>query len=284
MESAVLAGLTIGITAQRRADEQVRMFEARGATTLVGASLSLSPAGDDPALRDVTEQLIADPPDYLLASTGYGMRAWLAAADGWGRRQALLEALGRARVANRGAKAASADTAAGLDEWWRAPGERFDELVDRLLVESLAGTRVAISLHGSRLPQSVARLGAAGATVIEVDAYRASLPDDPAPAHALIEAACSSALAAVTFTTAPSVHNLFALAETTGHGDALREACNRSVVVACVGPVCAEGAREEGVADPLVPARSRLVPLVDALTARLAEDAGRQRTPPESRG
>ena len=34
--------------------------------------------------------MIARPPDFLLASTGFGMRTWLAAADSWGLRDALL--------------------------------------------------------------------------------------------------------------------------------------------------------------------------------------------------
>ncbi|MGI8686844.1 MAG: uroporphyrinogen-III synthase [Acidimicrobiales bacterium] len=269
MEGGSLAGLTIGITAQRRADEQARMFRSRGAEVLHGATLSLSPAGDDPALRAATEAVVAEPPHFLLASTGYGMRAWLAAAEGWGQRDELLAALGQARVANRGAKAASANTATGLAEWWRAPNERFEELVHRLLDEPLSGARVVVQLHGMPVPALIARLTAAGATVVEIDAYRSTMPEDSAPGIAVVEAACAGDLAAVTFTTAPSLHNLFALATRSGRQAALRDAFNGPVVAACVGPVCAEAALEEGVAAPLVPERSRLVPLVEALTARI---------------
>lgn len=271
VERVPLAGLVVGITAERRADEQVKLFRSRGAETLHGPTLSIRPVGDDLQLRRVTEELVRHPPDFLLASTGYGMRTWLAAAEGWGERPALVAALGRARVANRGAKAASANTAVGLTEWWRAPNERFEELVDRVLAERLAGARVALQLHASMLPLSVARLTEAGATVLEVDPYRLSLPDDDTPARALIEAACAAHLAGVTFTTAPAVHNLFALAARLARTDALRDAFNGTVVAACVGPVCAEGALEEGVAEPLVPARARLVPLVEALTERLSQ-------------
>lgn len=270
VDGTPLAGLTIGITAQRRAEEQAQLFRRRGADTLLGPTLSVAPVTDDPHLRALTDDLVIRPPDFLLASTGYGMRAWLTMADGWGLRDDLLIALRRSRVANRGAKAASANTGAGLVEWWRAPTERFQELVDRVLDEPISGARVVLQLHGAHLPRSVARLEAAGATVLEVDAYRATMPEDTAPALSLVEAACSSRLAAVTFTTAPAVHNLFAVATMAGRREALREAFDGPVVMACVGPVCAEGAQEEGVAAPLVPDRARLVPLVDALTERLA--------------
>jgi uroporphyrinogen-III synthase len=264
-----LRGMTIGITAERRAEEQADLFHRRGAETIHGPTLRIVSMTDDELLRAVTLDVIRQPPDFLLASTGFGMRTWFAAAEGWGVKGALLEALGHAKVANRGAKAASANTAAGLIEWWRAPSERFEELVERVLAEPLAGCRLVLQLHGCVLPGAVARLEAAGASVLEVDAYRARLPVDTAPARALIEAACDNRLAAVTFTTAPAVHNLFALAAQAGRDDELRQALNGPVVAACVGPVCAEGALEEGLTAPLVPERARLVPLVQAVADRL---------------
>ena len=271
--TAPLAGLTVGITAERRADEQARLFADRGAATLHGPALRITSSTDDEALRAATVDVIERPPDLLLASTGFGMKAWLEAAEGWGLRAPLVAALAGARVANRGAKAASANTAAGLVEWRRAPTERFEELLELVLAEPLDGARVVLQLHGTAMPRSVARLTAAGAEVVQVDAYRASLPPDPAPALALVGAACEHRLAAVTFTTAPAVHNLFVLASAAGRADDLRRALNGPVVAACVGPVCAEGATEEGVVAPLVPERSRLVPLVHALTERLAAGA-----------
>jgi uroporphyrinogen-III synthase len=265
-----LSGLTIGITAERSAEQQVSVFEARGARARVGTTLRISSLADDEHLLATTELVIQRPPQYLLASTGYGMRTWLAAAETGGLRDALLDALRLARVANRGAKAASANTAAGIPEWFRAPDERFDQLVERVLEEPLDGARIVLQLHGASLPDAATRLRAAGATsVLEVDAYRSTLPEDHAPADALIEAACAGRLAAVTFTTAPAVHNLFVLARRANRADALREALNTSTVAACVGPVCADGAHEEGITTPLVPARARLLPLVDALTSRL---------------
>ena len=250
MDDAPLAGLTIGITAERRAEEQASMLRARGAETLWGPTLRVFTIADDEELRAATEEVIRRPPHFLLASTGFGMRTWLSAADAWGLRPALLKALGRAKVANRGAKAASANTAVGLPEWWRAPDERFEEVLDRVLAEPLAGTHVVVQVHGMPAPRAVARLNQAGADVTVVDGYRASLPSDTAPARALIDAACRGEVAAVTFTTAPAVHNLFVLADAEGRAEELRAALNGPVIAACVGPVCAEGAAEEASPRP----------------------------------
>ncbi|MGH9277516.1 MAG: uroporphyrinogen-III synthase [Acidimicrobiales bacterium] len=273
MEDAPLTGHVIGVTAERRAEEQANLLRARGAQTLHGPTLRIFSFTDDEVLQKATRAVVDQPPDYLLASTGFGMRTWFAAAEGWGMRDRLVESLGGAKVLNRGAKAASANNAAGLREWWRAPNERFDETIERLLAEPLAGTTVAVQLHGAAAPGALARLRDAGATIVEVDAYRETLPDNRRPAHALIEAACAATLSAVTFTTAPAVHNLFVLAVEIGRADELRQAFNDGVIAACVGPVCAEGALDEGIAAPLVPSRSRLVPLIQVLTERLAQDS-----------
>ncbi len=128
-----------------------------------------------------------------------------------------------------------------------------------------------LQVHGAGDPEVVARLAGAGAEVIQVDVYRLSLPADPVPAQDLIRAACADRLAAVTFVTAPAIHNLFVLAQQIGLHSNLREALNHRTVTACVGPVCAEGAIQEGVLHPLVPSRARLVPMIRALTDHLVE-------------
>jgi uroporphyrinogen-III synthase len=77
----------------------------------------------------------------------------------------------------------------------------------------------------------------------------------------------------VTFTAAPAVTNRFALAAGAGLEERLRDGFNRrGVVAACVGPVCARGARDAGIADPVVPDVGRLGLMVRALSERLASD------------
>jgi uroporphyrinogen-III synthase len=266
-----LKGMTIGVTAERRAAQQAELLKKRGAQVLHGPTVRVFSLDEDQALKAITADVVTDPPDFLLASTGFGMRTWLAAAESWGMHDSLVAALGRARVANRGARAASTNAAVGLAEWWRAPHERLGELVERVLAEPLAGRRVVLQLHGVADPDAVARLVGAGAEVIEVDAYRLSLPADATPARDLIKAACAEELAAVTFVIAPAVHNLFALAREIGLDTDLRQALNGRVVAACVGPVCADGATDEGILRPLVPSRARLVPMIQALTDHLQD-------------
>lgn len=231
------------------------------------ATVHTDPVG---RLRAVTEALVAEPPDVVVANTGLGMRSWLAAAADWGLDGALLGALGHAEVTCRGPKAAGAVRSAGLAVAWRAPDEQLDTVVAHLLERGVGGARVALQLHGSPSPAVVARLRAAGAEVVEVPVYHWTLPEDGAPAAALVEACVAGEVDAVTFTAGPQVRNLLELAERAGRAGVLLEALSSRVLVACIGPVCAAVARDEGIADPAVPEHWRLGSLVKLVADRLA--------------
>ncbi|MDQ3896600.1 MAG: uroporphyrinogen-III synthase, partial [Actinomycetota bacterium] len=97
--------MRIGITADRRWEEQARLFTDRGAEVLHGPSLRTIDLSCSDSLRAATAALAAQPPDYLVVTTGMGMRRWLEAAAGWDLEQPLLGALAGSRVVARGAKA-----------------------------------------------------------------------------------------------------------------------------------------------------------------------------------
>src|SRR5438552_4752143 len=124
-EQGELAGRLIGITADRRWEEQADLFRRRGATVHHGPTIATRLLHQDDRLRAVTADLVDRGPAYLAATTGMGIRAWLKAARAWGLEQDLLEVLARARVVARGPKAAAAVTDAGLSVWARARTERM---------------------------------------------------------------------------------------------------------------------------------------------------------------
>ena len=266
-----LDGFVVGITADRRWGEQAELLGRRGASIVHGPTISTLYLGDDDELRDATHAVIETPPDYLVATTGIGIRAWLEMASAWGLGDQVIDALADARIVARGAKASAAVQAGGLSVWARSPNEQMDELAALLLAEDLAGRRVAVQEYGMPNPELTDMLIAAGAEVVKVPVYRWRLPEDPSAAAKLIELACDGRVDAITFTSAPAVHNLFAIAEGVAMADPLRRAFNRGIAAACVGPVCAEGARQQGVEAPLVPDVGRLGLLVRALSEHFAD-------------
>ncbi|MFN2505880.1 MAG: uroporphyrinogen-III synthase [Acidimicrobiales bacterium] len=261
-----LEGFVVGVTADRRWQEQAELLERRGATIVHGPTMTTAYLASDEDLRRATLSVIDSPPDYLVATTGIGIRAWLETAAAWGLGDRLVDALVGTKIVARGPKAAGAIQAGGLTVWQRSSTERMDDVTAVLLAEVLDGRRVAIQEYGMENPELTALLGEAGADVVEVTVYRWRLPEDSSAAERLVEAACQGRVDAVTFTSAPAVHNLFAIAGRLGVASDLRDAFNRDVTAACVGPVCAGGARKEGIEEPLVPAVGRLGLLVRALS------------------
>ena len=267
--AAPLGGRSIGITADRRWKEQAELFRKRGADVVHGPTLRTIDLSGDEALRQATLDLVERPPDYLVVTTGMGMRMWLEAADTWGQLEALKSQLAGTRVLARGAKSSVAVRAAGLDLWWRAPNETMEEVVDRLQAEPLAASRVAVQLFDPRGHPSTEVLRAAAGQLVELPVYRWNLPEDPAAARRLIDASLRGKVHALTFTSQPAVHHLFRIAEGEGQADDLRAALNGSLLAACVGPVCAEAAREEGIERPLWPEPPRLPAMVRQVTEHL---------------
>jgi uroporphyrinogen-III synthase len=266
-----LDGFTVGITADRRWEEQAELLRRRGATVMHGPCIRTLPLDSEDALQEVTDELILAPPDILIANTGIGMRSWFAAAESWGLGDALLGALTEATIFARGPKASSVIHQAGLPVEARAASERLSEVVELVIAHGVADKRVAFQRHGEDAPALLSALKGAGATLVEVPVYSWKLPTDLKPAHRLIEAVIAGKVQAVTFTSAPAIRNMMAIADEIDMAVELREALNRSVATVCVGPVCSGVAIEEGIEDPIVPAKARLGPMIrdlaDALSA-----------------
>ncbi len=245
------------------------MLRRRGARVLHGPAIRTLPLGPEEGLRRATEMLVAAPPDVVVANTGIGIRSWFAAAESWGLGDDLTRALAGARILARGPKAAGAVLTAGLPVAWRAPSETLAEVVERLLGEPVAGTRIALQLDGNSEQRQSERMRRAGADVVGVPVYRWTLPSDRRPALRVVEAACAGHLDAVTFTSAAALDNLFVLADRRDQGPQLRDALNDRVLAMCVGPVCAQVAANHGVRG-LEPERPRLGSMVHSLTEHLA--------------
>ncbi|HEY8547386.1 MAG TPA: uroporphyrinogen-III synthase [Acidimicrobiales bacterium] len=267
-----LDGFAVGVTADRRWEEQAELLQRRGITVVHGPAIRTLPLISDPRLLAATEELIAHPPDIVVANTAIGVRAWLSEVESHGRGDALVAALRQARIVARGPKAAGAVHAAGLDVAWRAPTETLAELRDRLLTGGVAGARVAFQRDGADGSEGgglADELRDAGAEVVEIPVYRWQLPEDVRPALRLVEAAIEARLHAVTFTSGPAVRNLLAIAAAEQLDGALLAAFAGPVTAVCVGPVCAATARRHGIERTVTPSRARLGPMIRALGEEL---------------
>lgn len=270
-----LAGYTIGVTADRRSDEQIKLLAGRGAECLHGPVIKTHPVGTDDAMRNATELITDDPPDIVVLTTGLGVRSWLEAADAVHLGDRLHELLASTDLYARGPKANGALVTAGFDVAWTAPRARYDDIIDVLGERGVDGTRIAVQLDGAGAAELCERIEALGADVVRIPVYRWSLPADTTAAERLIRATIDRRVDAVTFTAKPAVENFFEIATHIGAMDDLDEAIHTDVVMACVGPVCATGFTDHGYEPPLVPERHRLGAMVQ-LVARHFAARGRE--------
>ncbi|MCO6003785.1 uroporphyrinogen-III synthase [Actinoallomurus purpureus] len=268
MKDEPLAGFTVGVTAARRHEELSALLERKGARVVYAPAIRLVPLADDAELLEATREILADPVDDVIVTTGIGFRAWLETADGWGLRDDLIKRLGDVRILARGPKARGAVRAAGMAEAWSPESENCEEVLRHLLAEDLRGRRIAVQLYGEPTPQLTGTLRRAGADVVEIPVYRWARTDDPTPLRRLVGQAVAGTVDAITFTSAPAVSATLAVAAEDNLEDLLLEALRTQVVAACVGPVTAAPLEERGVVT-VRPERARLGALVRALAAEL---------------
>lgn len=265
---ADLSGITIGITAERRADDFIAALERHGATVVHAPTIRIVPLPDDAKLREATDAVLAGPIGFTAVTTGAGFRGWLSAAEGWGLREPLLERLSGSRIFVRGPKAAGAVRGVGLREEFSAPEESNAELFEGLREAGVRGARVAVQLHGTLLPELTGLLRDSGADVVEAQPYRWLSPENVEPVHELVDGVVDGRVGALAFTSAPAASNLLTLAREYGRHDELVAALRGPVLCACVGPVTAAPLEAAGV--PTVqPERQRLGALVKLLATEL---------------
>jgi len=263
-----LAGWTVAVTADRRADDQAEMLRARGASVLMAPMLAMG-RDDDDDLAACTVQLLDDPPDLLVGTTAVGMRAWLATAWSRGLGSHLVDALDSVTIVARGTKAAGAFLSEGLEVSWRAPGETLSEVLEHLLRLGVDGLRIAVQKHGGECTWFTDALTRAGAEVVEVGVYHWLPPASPEPGRRLLDAIAQGSIDAVTFTSPPAASELAQL----GGAEMLQRLDEQRVVSVCVGPVTAARAIEVGLPHVVSSVPSRLGPMVRILTEVLAARA-----------
>lgn len=272
---ASLRGFTIGVTAERRGQEQAEALAALGARVVHGPVLGPMPLVGREALEGAVDELVADPPDAVVFVSGAGLESWLAAGESLGCELALGSAVGRARLfvgtgARRGVEAAGMGSAAVLPVTTEAAAHELGTALAR-------GARVAVQLDRGAAEPLADALVSTGFDVVAVPLCPSALPDDPAPALALVEAVAERRVDAVTFTAAVEVRNLFAIATSVGLEGATVAALSDHVVPACRGAVCAAAAWAAGMGGVVQAEAIRPGALLDALASRLAASATRLR-------
>ncbi|WP_237167076.1 uroporphyrinogen-III synthase [Mycolicibacterium fortuitum] len=266
-----LEGRRIGVTAARKAREQIEMFQRRGADIVWAPALSLVPSMiDQQELHRTTQTVVSRPVDLFLATTGTGINSWFESADAWGLGHELARIASGAEVLARGPKSAGALVGRGVPVDWSPRSECFADVLAYLCCRDLSGMRIVMQEHGHSLDRAAQVLRERGAEVVIASIYRIEGPESPARLDALLDLVVGHALDALTFTSAPAVASIMRAAAATHRESAVVDALHAHIVVACVGPVAADAFSPWSI-PVVVPHRYRLGALVKLVESHLAQ-------------
>lgn len=262
--SQVLRGRTVGVTASRGSARLVDGLEAMGAAVEWGPAAELAPA--PPArVREETRAVIAAEPEWLVTTTGRGLRRWVEAAGDL--EPALLDLLRRTPVAARGRRAARACADTAVLPAVTVGSERGPELAGLVAERLTRGGPVAVQADGAGSPALVDRLAVSGVDVVGVRPYRWVPPADPAPARRLVRRTVDGELDVLVFASAAAVDGIFETAADLGVGSGLRTVLGERVLVAVTGPAVAEAAEARFGYPTLCPTRPGIRPLLSVLAS-----------------
>lgn len=270
-EPDALAGRRVLVTAQRRADDLAAPLVRRGAEVTIAPTLAVEKHIDEKTLLAQTRELIAVPPQIVVITTGFGLRAWYQSAEVDGLGERLVTMLDSVRVLARGAKASGALQQLGSRASWVAASELSDEILRLLRSEGVDGVRIAVQLDGGGDVGLLAGLRRAGAALVELPVYRWGPPADPgAVARAAVDAG-EGRYDAVAFTAAPGAAAWVESLRSAGTLDAVRARVGDGTLsLVAVGARCAEPLGAAGLT-AIWPQRSRL----GALTRLIADTVSR---------
>jgi uroporphyrinogen-III synthase len=275
----VLAGTRILVTAQRRSDELAAALGRRGAEVTVAPALGVVPSIDEDTLLRRTRELLVNPADSLVVTTGIGFRGLMESAEAAGLYDDLLANLQSTRLVARGPKARGALQAVGLQADWVAESETSAEIVEFLLAEGISGHRIAVQHHGAGDPHLEQLLIGGGAEVVPLEVYRWGPPADPGAVTETALVVAAGGFDAVMFTSAPAAVAWLRELADQGVTEIVRDLVSAGrLLIAAVGPVTAEPLVNAGL-QPVHPDRSRMGALVRLVILTLGDEAHSVLTP-----
>lgn len=268
----------VAILETRTGEHLGELIARRGAVPLLAPALEEVPDVDPQAVTALLERWRAEPFKLVIFQTGVGTRGLFQATDAQGATAELLQLLEAVVVVVRGPKPTGELHGRRVRIDLRAASPFTTDTVLAVIADvPLAGAAVLVQRYGATNQQLRDALEARGARVDEIATYRWALPSDIRPLTMLLDALAAGQVDAVVVTSAVQIHNLAAVANAQGHGDALAGWMN-GLVVASIGPVCSRALREHGITPTVEASPPKLGPLLIALegamqarSARLAE-------------
>lgn len=243
-------------TRQQASDLAARL-EALGATPILIPTIEIAPPASFAALDTAFTRLRTY--DWLVFTSPNGVEAFHRRAA-----QLLKSVQLPKHIAVIGPATLSAAISIGLIVDLLPPQYIAESLAAALLPEAPGKSFLIVRAAEARdiLPEA---LSAAGATVTIAEAYRSQLPPDSIPALQHLFSTPAAYPDAITFTSASTARNLFALLE------AANRTLPPNITLASIGPITSQALRDLGHSPTIEAAESTIPSLIQALLTHLSQ-------------
>lgn len=259
-----LEGKTIALTGSRKAEEISRMIAKFGGKTVVRPAQG-TVFLDDAHIEEQLKAFVAQPPDWILLTTGVGTDALLQIAGKWGLANQFIETLKGVKVAARGYKTVQALRKIGIKPDIKDNDGTTAGMLDEMRDIDLMNKHVVLQLYGDPAPRILQRLRARGAICDELLPYRHMMPENGS-VERLIEETVSGELDVVAFTSTAQVRYVMSKGNELGAAERVLQAFREHTLAVAVGKVTAEALTEEGVERVLYPEEERMGSMVVAMS------------------
>jgi len=282
-----LRGLTIAITGSRRASELAKIVENLGGKPYIAPTSGIEANLDKPneAIMEFINKLVKQEADYVIFMTGPGVFSLIELARSIGMEAALLASLRKVTIVARSAKPQMILRRFGIQVDLIPQENTLKGILDLLKDKDITGKTIAILWHGEEESKKIKEeLYKAGiSNIIEASSYRYSfetqkdgasilrsmgfqfLAPDENNVVKLIEDVISGNIDVITFTSPPSVRDLFKIANIHHMSRSLKDSLNENVIVAAVGPSTREALEENGCYVDVMPQIFKMGPMVKSV-------------------
>jgi len=244
-------GLSVLALESRRSREIATLIENLGGVPVLAPSVKEVLLESNQEALTFAQNLMDHKVDFVIFTTGVGVKALASAVESICSRQELARCLNDVIVVARGPKPITALREFGVQARLTVPEPNTwrDLLVlldENKAVLPVAGRRVVVQEYGVTNPDLLAGLTERGAIVTPVNVYKWALPDDLAPLEHAIEALIRGDLHVVLVASSVQIRHLFQVAERMQKVQPLTEALSHTVI-ASVGPLTSEELRSRGI-------------------------------------
>jgi uroporphyrinogen-III synthase len=230
-------------------------------------------------------KLVKQEADYVIFMTGPGVFSLIELARSIGMEAALLASLRKVTIVARSAKPQMILRRFGIKVDLIPQENTLKGILDLLKDKDITGKTIAILWHGEEESKKIKEeLYKAGiSNIIEASSYRYSfetqkdgasilrsmgfqfLAPDENNVVKLIEDVISGNIDVITFTSPPSVRDLFKIANIHHMSRSLKDSLNENVIVAAVGPSTREALEENGCYVDVMPQIFKMGPMVKSV-------------------